>query len=251
MKTLIKNHRLLPVSIVVGLSLLSMQTTQASSSFASDAKLTYSINSITNLNNPNSLTGLDIQGGFEQAGAPYSFAITEGDGSVTANNSSVIPIGVSASLIQKFTASGNVNNGSVTSSHLGSSSLIFNNTGSDSYSIGVTLDYQLNASASGENADSDVFLDYFNSDNSFTGSDHINASAFDQTNATQSGTSGLFSFMLGPNAVGGLYTNVTIKGNLQASPVPLPGAVWLFGSVMAGMGVIGRRKHKTSAEAYQ
>jgi len=60
MKTLMKNHRLLPVSIVAGLSLLSMQAAQASSSFASDAKLVYSINSITNQNNPDSLAGLDI-----------------------------------------------------------------------------------------------------------------------------------------------------------------------------------------------
>jgi len=29
---------------------------------------------------------------------------------------------------------------------------------------------------------------------------------------------------------------------VSASPVPLPAAVWLFGSALAGMGMVGRRK---------
>jgi hypothetical protein len=29
--------------------------------------------------------------------------------------------------------------------------------------------------------------------------------------------------------------------------VPVPAAVWLFGSALAGMGVIGRRKDKAAA----
>jgi len=165
----------------------------------------------------------------------------------------VIPIGTSASLSQKFAVSGNVNDGSVSSSHLGSSGLIFNNSGSDVYLIGVTLNYQLNAAVSGQFADSDVFLDYFNSNYSFGNIDpvHINASVFAQANAAQSGSSGLFSFTLGPNTTEGLYAKVTINGNLQASPVPVPGAVWLFGSAVAGMGVFGRRKHKVDAACSQ
>ena len=163
----------------------------------------------------------------------------------------MIPFGGSASLSQTFAVSGNVNDGSVSSSHLGSSSLVFSNSGSDAYTIDVTLNYQLNAAVSGENADSDVFLDYFNTDYSFENIDPIliNATVFGQANATQSGTSGLFSFTLGPNASAGLYADVTITGNLQASPVPVPGAVWLFGSAVAGMGMIGRRKHKAGATA--
>lgn len=36
-------------------------------------------------------------------------------------------------------------------------------------------------------------------------------------------------------------------GAAQAAPVPVPAAVWLFGSALAGMGVIGRRKDKPAA----
>lgn len=37
--------------------------------------------------------------------------------------------------------------------------------------------------------------------------------------------------------------------NITTAPVPVPAAVWLFGSALAGMGVIGRRKGKASQAA--
>lgn len=37
--------------------------------------------------------------------------------------------------------------------------------------------------------------------------------------------------------------------DIGAAPVPLPTAVWLFGSALAGVGVIGRRKHADSSVA--
>jgi hypothetical protein len=36
-------------------------------------------------------------------------------------------------------------------------------------------------------------------------------------------------------------------GDAQTAPVPIPAAAWLFGSALAGMGVIGRRKDKSAA----
>ena len=241
-----RNQKLFLVGVVIGLSLLTVQTAQASSAFTSNATLTYTINIITNNTTPGNLTALGIQGSFEQAGAPDSYILTTGDGAVTANNP---PLTAGDSFSKTFAVDGNVSNGTVASHHLGWFDLGFNNTGSDSYSIGVTLDYQLNAVASGEFADSDVTVDFFNSDNSFSGQNAVNASVFALANASQSGSSGLFSFTLGPNASEGLSADVTINGNLQASPVPVPGAVWLFGSAMAGMGLIGRRKDKASTTA--
>jgi len=43
------------------------------------------------------------------------------------------------------------------------------------------------------------------------------------------------------------YSNVlaVVPGNVAA--VPIPAAVWLFGSALAGMGVIGRRREKATA----
>jgi len=36
--------------------------------------------------------------------------------------------------------------------------------------------------------------------------------------------------------------NLAYTATISASPVPVPAAVWLFGSALAGLGVFGRRK---------
>jgi hypothetical protein len=234
------NMKLLPAALGVGLSLLTFQTAQASSAFTSNATLTYTITG--------DLSGVQAQGFFKQAAPPDSYVTKSGDGTVTANNPDLGPIPVGSSFTYTFAADGNVTDGTVGSHYLGNFGVDFTNTGSVSRSIGVTLAYQLNAVASGDFADSDVTVDYFNSDDSFAGFDSINASTNALANATQSGTSGLYSFTLWPNTSEGLYADVTIAGNLQA-PVPVPAAVWLFGSAVAGMGVIGRRKVKAGATA--
>jgi hypothetical protein len=58
-------------------------------------------------------------------------------------------------------------------------------------------------------------------------------------------TAGQYTMILGG------YDGTTAGGNLAytatISAVPLPAAVWLFGSALAGMGVIGRRKVRPSA----
>ena len=238
-----KSKKLLPLGMAISLSLLTVQAAHASSAFTSSATLTYTINSITNNTTPGNLTALAVQGTFQQAGTPDSFIFTTGDGSVTANNP---PLSIGGGFSKTFAVNGTVTDGTVGSHHLGWYDLGFNNTGGDSYTIGVTLAYQLNAAVSGQFADSDVTVDYFNNDNSFAGHDFVNASLFGMTNASKSGASGLFSFTLGPNASEGLYADVAINGNLQ-SAVPVPGAVWLFGSAVVGMGAIGRRKNTASA----
>lgn len=40
--------------------------------------------------------------------------------------------------------------------------------------------------------------------------------------------------------------SATVSGALNYAPVPIPAAVWLFGSALAGMGIIGRRKAATA-----
>lgn len=40
--------------------------------------------------------------------------------------------------------------------------------------------------------------------------------------------------------------NANVSGALNYAPVPIPAAVWLFGSALAGMGIIGRRKAATA-----
>jgi hypothetical protein len=243
MKPFSNKHKVLATLVVMSLS--ATHTALAASTFSSYGTVTYTVNSITNLSNPGDLSGLEILGYFEQASAPDSYVATTGDGAVTADNPTVGPISVGSSFSRTFALSGGVSDGTVSSSHLGWFSLDFNNLGNDSYSIELALDYELSATASGQSADTDIFLDYFNSDSSFSGFAFVNASVFGLDNATISDSSGPLVFTLGPNASEGLYADVRINGNLQASPVPLPAALWSF---LAGLLTFsGMRKRKATA----
>lgn len=58
-------------------------------------------------------------------------------------------------------------------------------------------------------------------------------------------TNAFYTLMIG--AHGGQSTDpVTYNILVTTSPVPVPAAVWLFGSAIAGMGVFGRRKTKSN-----
>jgi hypothetical protein len=247
MKPIVKNHGLL-CAVLIGGSLLSTQAAEADVTFSSSAALTFTINSITNLNpeHPNDLSGLEVLGSFEQANDPsYFYAVTSGDGAVTANNPSVLPVAVSDSFSHSFAVSGSVLNGTVDSYHTGWFNLDFNNTGSDSYDIDLTLDYQLNAEASGLFANSSVALDYGYTGNSFTGSDRLDAFTFagfphDTNNLT--GSNGLI-FTLGSGSTNSFFADAVITGTL--APVPVPAAIWFFASGL--LGVIGLNKRKLTS----
>lgn len=56
----------------------------------------------------------------------------------------------------------------------------------------------------------------------------------------------IYSIYLGGVDFGDWNDNLAgYKLNIATSPVPVPGAVWLFGSALAGFGLVGRRKIKT------
>jgi hypothetical protein len=98
------------------------------------------------------------------------------------------------------------------------------------------LNYQLSAAASGQFADSNINMDYY------LGSDvpvnvALNASVFDQANAAKNSFDTIV-FNLDPGSSMTFHSDVTIDGNLSASPVPLPAAAWSF---LAGLLVLGRR----------
>jgi len=58
---------------------------------------------------------------------------------------------------------------------------------------------------------------------------------------------GDYTLFVGGNFSGGAGAAGKYTVGLTASPVPIPAAIWLFGSALAGIGVLGRRKEKTLA----
>ncbi len=234
--------------LALGFGLLGSGGALASSTFNSSAALTFVIDGIENQTNPGSLTGLEILGTFDQIDAPgyaggdYSLVGIVGDGQVKANNPAIAQAG---GFSKTFTVSGIVSNGSIDSHHLGWYGLTFQNTGTDVYTISAHFDYELHAGIGGENGFSSVTVDYFNEDGLLlSGYDSADA-AFIAPNVLKSGTSGLFNFSLAAGAFEGLYADVVIDAHLQASPVPLPAAVWSF---LAGLlGILKMKKRAADA----
>jgi hypothetical protein len=250
MNSVKKCHKFIPILLALSPSLLWTTSAQASSSFNSGATLSYSINNITNLDNAGSLSGLAITGSFELAGVPDYALTLSGDGTVVGNNPNTGPLAISPALLGNvfshlFTIGGNVGNGTANTSQLGLFGLNFENTGTDNYSISLTLNYQLTSSVTGQLADSSVALDYFNETSSFAGSDRIDASVFSVGNPELIGSSGVFNFTLAPGATEALYADVNITGNLEASPVPLPASVWLLFAGLSSIVSFGRRRHQS------
>lgn len=240
MNTWNKKHRLIPMLLTLSPLLLFAPSAQAISTFNSSAALTYTINSIANLDNPGDLTSLNVTGSFELASPPdYSVTVT-GDGSVNGTNPSLGPVPVANVFSKTVAVSGSVSGGTLNSSHLGLYGLSFDNTGNDSYSISLTLSYQLDTAVHGPSANSEIWLDFYNEAYTFSGSEHILASVFSAASGNQSGSSGPFNFTLGPGGSEALYADVRITGNLEASPVPLPAGAWLMLAGLSTITAIGK-----------
>jgi hypothetical protein len=214
----------------------SIENAQAISSFSSSTEITYTINSITNLDNAGGFTGLSIDGSFSLDNF-NSFTSTTGNGSTSASPASAGPTSlapiVGSSFSETFLANGSATNGSANASYLGLYGLEFDNISSDSFQISVQVNYLLTANASGDNADTTILLDYFNADEAFFG----NASAFASVPLTPSdiiSNSVTYNFTLAANSFDALYVDANIEGNL-VSTVPLPAAFWLFATALFGL----------------
>jgi len=246
MNTFLTYKKMLAALILM--PMFGVSNSEANSLFNSQATLGFTIDSISNVNNPGDLSGLAILASFEQAGSPTSYLSTTGNGSGIASNPSVSEVSVTIGnpFIHTFSANGNVSSGTVEASNVGRYSLALNNTSAtDDYKVNLTLTYNLLANASGEFADSDVILDVFTNDNPLLGNIFANADALNFPNAGANGSFPQYTFDVAHGSSLVFSSDVTINGNLQASPVPLPAAVWSF---LAGfMGILGLKKRKTGS----
>jgi len=244
-----KNNRVISALGLLAVSLLGMQSVQASSAFSSTAIITYTIDSIVNTTGvATDLGGLNITAGFELSTFDSYIDIPNAsDGQATAINSSgdeyVDP--VVGSYSKAMTVSGSVNNGIVDASYLGLFNLNFENLSINEFDIQVTLGYQLVSNATGDDAESGIQLDFLN--DAVAEGAELNevgsfASGYDGFSVYASTADGspeplndfaVYSFTVGAEGFDGLYVDVGVTGYLQAaSPVPVPAAFWMFATAL-------------------
>lgn len=266
MNTFNIKKRLPPTLALACLALLASQNAQAAATFSSYATVTYTINNITNLTHAGDFSGLvydannpnsgGIAGSFELApGQDISF-IT-GDGSVTPSlvgaGTTFLNPAIESSYSRTFQLNSAANNdGFVTANYLAWFGLAFENASTtDSYDVGLTMAYELAANAGGDNAFSEVSLNYYNEDGTFS---NLDAPGYIQAATGIPGTSNLqnshaFNFTLAPKGFETLYVDAGITGTLEASPspspVPVPSALWLFSSAL--LAIPGIKNSKKAA----
>ena len=240
--------KILPLVFLAGLPLIGLSNAQASSEFSSSATIGFLIEGISNDTDVYELgvitSDLGISGSFGQD-VPYD--IITGDALINDLNPDEfgeIPPLVGNSYEHTFSIFGSVNNGSAASYHLGFYGFtLFNQSDIDTYTFNLGFSYLLSASASGENSDTDVYIDYFSDEDlSFTGSDHLNHSSVFSAPVADVGNSGPFNITLAPGEAAFYLADVVIKGNLMAAPVPLPATVWMFLSGLLGVFSVKKRR---------
>ena len=247
-----KNQYLMGVAVLCS-GLFVTQVAQASVTFDSSATLTYTINSITNLNtaHPNDLSALAISGYFDQGtDATNYYLATTGDGAVVANNPSYSLDPVSSVFGHSFSLSGSATAGSVDSLHTGLFGLLFDNSGTDSYSVDVSLAYDLSAAVAGLFATNSITLDYFTLTDTtiFGATNPLGAYTLEGSLSDIQTLNGVFNniiFNIGASGLESLNANVAVTSTIEPAAVPLPGVVWLFLSGLIGiMGFSKRKKAK-------
>lgn len=137
--------------------------------------------------------------------------------------------------------------GSAVSDYFSGLLIRFENTSTDANDVAdirVDFNYRLRAQATAavaevDFADVDASLAFSNESFSVEGFDYAHASSQFGGFAEQLG-SGAFNFVLAAGERENLYFDSAIRGQLEATVVPVPAAVWLFGSSLLGL-FVGQR----------
>lgn len=247
MKTLIIKPK--NVCLALALSFCFADQALATASYDSSVSVNNAI-TVLDSNNPSlgDNTGLAILGTFLQPSDEQSFYVTvTGDGQFQTTSPSPASSSVTSQFNGSFSASGSTGLGSVGSLHTGLFGLALSNSGPYSYKLAVNLTYALKAVAHGEFANSAILFDYWDEAGAISGSNYASASSFsgilDDQQAVSDAATWLFT--LDPGTSQQLYAQAGITSQLQSadtSPVPVPAAAWLFGSALAGLGLLGKHK---------
>lgn len=110
----------------------------------------------------------------------------------------------------------------------------------DIFDINIDFSYTLSAQAAGEYADVDASFAYSNENFDLDNFDFAHASNFDVFAEVFGFDS--FGFVLTAGQTENLYFDSAVTGQLEATVVPVPAAIWLFASGVVGLLGVQRGK---------
>ena len=214
---------------------LSIKVAHATSAYTGAADLTITITGISNQSNPGTGYGNDIlySGLFELDS--FSDSIIDGTGNVTptfSNDplpSSSIILPSAFSYNQSMLIDGTISDGNIDSYYLSLTDISLNNTSSDTYVIDYTVNYNLSVVTSGDYSEGTASIAGDNlglPDDGLGG--YIEVGSFSDS-FSESNTLALSLTLEGVSNTD-FHAEFEFSGYAKAvaSPVPLPGAVWLF-----------------------
>jgi len=215
------------------------------SDFASNVSVTYTVDSVTNTTHPG-VGGLDMSMSYHldtdpDSESPSEIYIPAGSDAQFTPFTDLPDYSASVTLgtpkTHAISVSGAVNNGTGEAYYNGLFDLFMNNTTQDSFDVQVTVSYQLDGTVSGQHASNEIGLTTWrenDADNCFDADTCFEDFSYSDTSVPvlQHEVTGehTFNFTIDPESNDYLYANVTDSALLQASPVPLPAAFWLFAS---------------------
>jgi hypothetical protein len=244
MKTSIFKKRMASAMFLACISPVCLQSAQAAASFSSYATVSYTIQNIVNLTNAGDFSNLNVSGSLEVPSDQIWQSIT-GTGSVTPSASgldnTILTPQVGSVFTKTFQLDGSASDGgTVDTRYLSLFSLAFNNIStSDNFAIDLNLSYQLhtlaNVDNTGDSAATDVAVSYYNQDYSLFGNDYLAATdLLKNQDVSVALPSYGFTLAAGTQASIGVDTTITAKLQASSATVPVPSAVWLFGTGLAG-----------------
>lgn len=226
--------------LLMGQLMFGMGLAQATSTFNGSAALTITIDNITGANANSSILGtfeLD-----ESASEVY----IEGDGisdSPQYTGGLLNGGGIGDSFSQIFSVNGSASIGSVEVNHSAAGEFVIDNTaGTNDLTVEFTFDYNLQGTVSGEEAQAVIGLNYFDSAGNIDGFDEAYANIGEELISTAQNSETYTEIVLaGEDYTFGVDSSIF---GTAVSQVPVPGALYLFGTALLGVVSVkqGRKK---------
>ncbi|MEE9397059.1 MAG: VPLPA-CTERM sorting domain-containing protein [Methylococcales bacterium] len=236
------------ICLVPLLAFVSAPTVNAATAFMADSTVLFTLTGISNTTNPGgTISGLDISNTFTLD--PLSQFEKIGN---TTSNLDFSPTNLSAtpsvgdSFSQSLKVSGNAISGEISSYHFAEGILQFTNSSTNEYVVEFSMDYNLAISASGEASDDNDANISLELEYAYPGSIEDTVSLIaDLTDPSANATNSVsFSVTVAPGMANKeYYTDLVVEGS-AVSAVPIPAAVWLFGSGVLGLTSLARTQRR-------